>query len=76
MSKFRNVSDSMITKMFVGVGGVCIAVVLLLSALVAAYNIQPVVCFAAIFASLAVLIGLFYALDRISKRPRFMFSLK
>jgi len=75
MMKFRQISNSVITKMFVAIGGACIAVVLLLLGLAIAQNIPADVYFACVFTSLAVLMGLFYAVYRISKRPRFMFSL-
>ena len=66
----------MITKMFVTIGGACIAVVLLLLGLAFAKNISSGVYFASVFASLAILMSLFYGVYRVSKRPRFMFSLR
>lgn len=73
-AKFRDMSDSLINKMFVVIGGVCIAVVLLLPGLASANIISSTIFFATIFASLTVLTGLFYALYKVSKRSRFMFS--
>ena len=76
MSKFRNLSDTTITKAFVTAGATCIAVVLLTLGLAFAENLPPTVFFASLFATLAALTGLFYALHRVSRRPRFMFSLQ
>lgn len=75
MAKLNKFNDSAIMKMFISIGGVYAVAIFLLFDLTVAENIQPNVFLVVLFASLAVVLGLLYSVYRISKRPRFMFSL-
>ena len=75
MQKFRQINDHKITEMFVAIGGVAIALVLLVLGLSFAENVSSTIFFVSISASLALFAFLFYMLYRVSRRPRFMFSL-
>lgn len=74
MMKFRNMSDATITKLFVSVGGGCIAAVVAILGLAFVINVPLTIYFGSLSAAVAALVGSFYAIHRVSKRPRFMFS--